>query len=218
MKKHTIYIADDHTLFRKGMVRLLQSFDTVGLVKDAENGKDLIKLVKEEEPDLVLMDLEMPVMDGKVASEHLLNKYEDVKIVVLSMHGSENLVYEMLQLGVHSYLLKNAEPEEVRKAIDAVINNDFYYNRLMREVIKKSENGQLREKSTANVLDLSPREREIIVMICHELTMKEIGERLDLSERTVEKHRQNILQKLKVKNAVGIVKYAFEHNLFAAIQ
>jgi two-component system, NarL family, response regulator DegU len=217
MEKYKIYIADDHTLFRKGMVRLLQSFDNVALVKDAENGKELIKLVKEEEPHLVLMDLEMPIMDGKTASEYLLGKYEDLKIVVLSMHGSENLVYQMLQLGIHSYLLKNAEPEEVRKAIDAVINNDFYYNRLMREVIKKAEQGLLRQKSTIGLEELTPREKEIIILICHELTMREIGEKLFLSERTVEKHRQNIMQKLGVKNAVGIVKFAFENNLFSAI-
>ncbi len=207
----TIYIADDQTLFRKGMVRLLKSFSFVDTVKEAANGKEVIKLVKEEAPDVILMDYEMPVMDGKEASSYVLKHFPDVKIIMLSFHNESNHIIEMMEMGTHSYLLKSAEPEEVKKAIQAVIQNDFYNNDLvaaaMRQGLVKAAAAKPKIKS------LSDREIEVLKLTCEEFSSKEIAKKLNISDRTVQNHRASLIQKLGVRNTIGMVRFAYEHHL-----
>ena len=214
MKKgYKVYLADDHTLFRKAMVALLQTFDRVSVVKDAENGKELINLVKFEVPDVVIVDLEMPIMDGSATCEYLIARYPDVKLIVLTMHDSSKFILHMMEMGVHAFLLKNAEPDELENALYAVIENDFYHNDLVAEVLRKNVRERERlskNKAMFHQTDLTEREREILVLICQELTMKEIGLRLFLSENTVRNHRVNIMEKVGVNNIVGLVKAAYE--------
>lgn len=209
--KLTIYIADDQTLFRKGMVRLLKSFSFAEVVKDAANGKEIIKLVKKQAPDVILMDYEMPVMDGKEASAYILQHFPDVKIIMLSFHNENNHIIEMMQLGTHSYLLKNAEPEEVKKAILAVVQNDFYSNDLiaaaMREGLVKSS------VAKPKITSLTDREIEVLKLTCEELSSKEIADKLNISDRTVQNHRANLIHKLGVRNTIGLVRFAYEHHL-----
>src|SRR5690242_6142888 len=130
-RKLRIYIADDHTLFRKAMMNLIQTFEGVSVVKDAENGKDLISLIKAEQPDVAIIDLQMPVMDGAEACEKILAQFPDVKLIVLTMHDSDKYVLHMIEMGVHAFLLKNTEPEELEKAINSIIEKDFYHNDLV---------------------------------------------------------------------------------------
>src|SRR5688572_31540172 len=115
MKKFKVYIADDHTLFRKAMVNLLRTFDRVSEVKDAENGKELLTLMKYQQPDVAIVDLQMPVMDGTETCETIIAKYPDVKVIVLTMHDSEKYILHMMEMGVHAFLLKNTEPEELEQ-------------------------------------------------------------------------------------------------------
>lgn len=209
-----VFIADDHTLFRKAMVNLLQTFSRVSLVKDAENGKELLTLVKYEQPDVALIDLQMPVMDGTDTCEQLLAKYPGIKLIVLTMHDSEKYVLHMMEMGVHGYLLKNTEPDELERAIYAVYDKDFYHNDLVASVLRKS----VRDKVAANrpdftKADLSDREKEILFMICRELTIREIAGRLSLSENTVRNHRVNMMEKIGAHNTVGMVKYAYDIGL-----
>ena len=112
---YKVYIADDHTLFRKAMVTLLQTFHRVSLVKDAENGKELINLVKAEVPDVCIVDLEMPVMDGSATCEHLIAKYPDVKLIILTMHDSSKFILHMMEMGVHAFLLKMQNRKNLRR-------------------------------------------------------------------------------------------------------
>lgn len=210
---YKVYIADDHTLFRKAMVTLLQTFDRVAEVKDAENGKELINLVRTSVPDVAIVDLEMPIMDGAATCEHLIAKYPDVKLIILTMHDSNKFILHMMEMGVHAFLLKNVEPEELEKALYSVIEKDFYHNDLVASVLRK--NVKEREKVPRNKPlfqqgELTEREREILLLICQELTMKEIGQRLFLSENTVRNHRVNIMDKVGVNNIVGLVKFAYE--------
>lgn len=210
MKQLKVYIADDHTLFRKAMVNLLRSFDRIIDVKDAENGRELLTLMKYEVPDVVIVDLQMPVMDGAEASAQILQKYPDVKIIILTMHDSNKFILHMMDLGVHAFLLKNTEPDELEKAIYAVADKDFYHNELVATVLRKNVKDRTGQRPIFKTAELTDREKEILFLICQELTMKEIGQRLFLSENTVRNHRVNIMEKVGVNNIVGLVKYAYE--------
>ena len=213
-KKLKVYIADDHTLFRKAMVNLIQTFSDVAEVKDAENGKELLALMKTKVPDVAIVDLQMPVMDGAETCEAILQKYPEVKIIILTMHDSERYILHMMEMGVHAFLLKNTEPDELEEAIHSVIEKDFYHNDLVASVLRKN----VKEKKSAQrpvfiAAELSEREREIVMLVCQELTIKEIGQKLSLSENTVRNHRVNIMEKVGVNNMVGLVKYAYESGL-----
>jgi two-component system, NarL family, response regulator DegU len=211
MKQLKVYIADDHTLFRKAMVNLLRSFERITDVKDAENGKELLTLIKYEMPDVVIVDLQMPVMDGTETSTIILQKYPDVKIIILTMHDSNKFILHMMDLGVHAFLLKNTEPDELEKAIYAVADKDFYHNELVAAVLRKNvTEKRMSQRPTFELPELTEREKEVLLLICQELTMKEIGQRLFLSENTVRNHRVNIMEKVGVNNIVGLVKYAYD--------
>lgn len=215
MKKEIkVFIADDHTLFRKAMVSLIQTFNRVSVVKDAENGKELLNLMKYESPNVALIDLQMPVLDGADTCEQILTKYATTKLIVLTMHDSEKYILHMIEMGVHGFLLKNSEPDELERAIYSVYDNDFYHNDLVSSALRKN----VREKFTANRPDfakpaLSDREKEVLIMICRELTIREIAERLSLSENTIRNHRVSIMEKAQARNTVGMVKYAYEIGL-----
>jgi DNA-binding NarL/FixJ family response regulator len=211
MKQLKVYIADDHTLFRKAMVNLLRSFERVVDVKDAENGKELLTLIKYEVPDVVIVDLQMPVMDGAEASSQIIQKYPDLKIIILTMHDSNKFILHMMELGVHAFLLKNTEPDELEKAIYAVADKDFYHNELVASVLRKNvKDKKSGQRPLFQQAELTEREKEILLLICQELTMKEIGQRLFLSENTVRNHRVNIMEKVGVNNIVGLVKFAYD--------
>ena len=209
-----VYIADDHTLFRKAMVNLLLTFERVTDVRDAENGKELLALIKNSPPDVAIVDLQMPIMDGAETCENIINKYPDVKIIVLTMHDSGKFILQMMEMGVHAFLLKSSEPEELKKAIYSVVEKDFYHNDLVAAALRKNvKEKKARPKHMFDSVELTEREREILLLICQELTMKEIGQRLFLSENTVRNHRVNIMEKIKVNNIVGLVKYAYDSGL-----
>ncbi|HNP19213.1 MAG TPA: response regulator transcription factor [Fulvivirga sp.] len=212
-----VYIADDQTLFRKGMSRLVRSFPNVAEVKEAENGKKMLELVSEQPPDVILMDLDMPVMDGVEATEKILAKYPNVKIIILTMHDNKQSIYYLMEIGAHAFLLKNTDPEEVKAAIESVIKKDFYQNDLVVDALRKGTIEQRKQKQNRpifhNSVALSEREKEVVMLICRELTMKEIAEKISLSEKTIQNHRARIMEKLGVRNTVGLVKYAFESGL-----
>lgn len=214
MRKFKVYIADDHTLFRKAMVNLMKTFERVDLVKDAENGRDLLTLMKAGLPDVAIVDLQMPVMDGAETAEAITAKYPEVKIIILTMHDSEKFILHMMEMGVHAFLLKNTEPEELEKAIYAVMEKDFYHNDLVATVLRKNmKEKRAGQRPFFRQGDLTDREKEILTLTCHELTIKEIGQKLSLSENTVRNHRVNIMEKIGVNNTVGLVKYAYEVGL-----
>jgi two-component system, NarL family, response regulator DegU len=214
MKKLKLFIADDHTIFRKAMVNMLQGFERVEEVKDAENGKELLELMKFELPDVAIIDLQMPVMDGVEASKKIISKYPKVKIVILTMVDSEQYIIHMVEMGVHAFLLKNTDPDELETAIYSVFDNDYYNNEIVTNALRKNTKAKS-IFSSLNRSEISEREKEVIALICQELTNKEIAENLNLSERTIENHRYRIMEKLGIKNTVGLVKYALETKLIS---
>ncbi|MCZ8353836.1 MAG: response regulator transcription factor [Cyclobacteriaceae bacterium] len=212
-KSLVVYVADDHTLFRKAIAGLLLSFARVKEVKDAENGKELIQLVKEKEPDVVLLDLKMPVMDGSETCEILYQKFPNVKVIILSMHDSDRYVLHLMDIGARAFLFKNVEPKELETAIYSVVDKDFYHNEIVSSILKKQKVFPDNNFYFRKEVSLTDREVEIIKLICQEYSTKEIGTRLSISERTVENHRAKVMEKIEVKNVVGIVRYAYEHNI-----
>lgn len=213
-KKIKVYIADDHTLFRKGIVKLLSAFERVGEVRDFENGKELYAVVRVDPPDVAIVDLQMPIMDGAETCGLILTRFPQVKLIVLSMHDDEKYITHMIEMGVHGFLLKNADPFELERAIYAVVEDDFYQNDLINAVLRaKLKENRPSRRPVFESVDLSEREKEILHLICMELTIREIGMRLSLSENTVRNHRVKMMDKIGVRNTVGLVKYAFQSGL-----
>lgn len=213
-KKLKVYIADDHTLFRKAMVQLIQGFDCVGEVKDAENGRELLTLIKYDVPDIAIVDLEMPVMNGTDTCEAILKKFPEVKIIILTMHDSHRYILHMMELGVHAYLMKNTEPEELQKAMISIVEKDFYHNDLVAAVLRRNVKEKKQGVRPAfELAGLSDREKEVLLLACQELSTKEIAEKLSITESTVKNHKANIMAKVKVSTTVGLVKYAYESGL-----
>ncbi|HEU5290583.1 MAG TPA: response regulator transcription factor [Cyclobacteriaceae bacterium] len=205
-----VYIADDHTFVRKGMIRLLNTFKRLGELKEAADGKELIELVQISEPDAVILDLEMPRLNGFDTARHLLEHYPDVKILILTMHTEEVFILNLMELGVHGFLNKNAEPEEVEKALYSIMDKDFYRNDIVNQALRK---GIKRTPQITTTSRLSAREMEVLMLICQELTPSEISARLKISEKTFFNHRTNILTKTAVRGNVGLVKYAYQHGM-----
>ncbi|NOT75126.1 MAG: response regulator transcription factor [Cyclobacteriaceae bacterium] len=215
MHKINLLIADDHRLFRKAMVRLLKTFDRIGEVWEAENGKECIEMVGQHPVQVLLLDLEMPRMNGVEAAETLIAKYPDLKIIVLTMHDSEKYMIHMLEMGVHSFLLKNAEPEELMDAIVSVMEKDFYHSEKLSKLLTKNLKEKLRKKrpSFKKTVNLTEREREILELICRERTTKEISQQLSISEGTINVHKHNLQIKLGVKSVIGLIRFAYESGI-----
>jgi two-component system, NarL family, response regulator DegU len=207
LNKLVIYLADDHTLFRKGLIKLLSTFEHVGEIKEASNGRELMKLVADGRPDVVLVDLHMPVMDGEEVCRTMESKYPDVKVIMLTMEDSEEYIQHLISLGAHAYISKSAPPEEVERAIDFVVEHDFYHNTLVTQALRNftRQIGRTRKEMP----QFTDREIVIIQLICDEYTMKQIAKRLNISDKTVQNHRAAIMDKMSVKNTAGLVKFAF---------
>jgi two-component system response regulator DegU len=214
-KKIKVYLADEHLLFRKGMIGLLQTFNRVGEIKEAGNGRELIKIIQDSVPDIVLLDMNMPVMDGIEACRFLECKYPKIKIIVLSIEENEKYADMMIGLGAHGFLNKNSCPSEVEKAMYAVIDHDFYHNEIVNRGLRAGAKDRNRiSMKRANALLLTDREIEIIRLTCEEKTMKQISRELKISERTVHNHRAKIQTKIGVSNVAGLVKYAIQKEIF----
>lgn len=209
-----LIIADDHEIFRDGLALMLSKQPDIRLVGQAGTGRQLLDLVAELKPDVVMTDIKMPVMDGIEATRSLLELYPELKIIALSMFDEENLIVDMLEAGAKGYLLKNADKQEILDAIQSVYEEKTYYCRhtsaKLISLISKSKFNPYKKKE---VLTFTDRETEIIKLICQQLTAQEIADKVFLSKRTVEGHRTKILEKMNVKNTAGVVIYALKHRI-----
>lgn len=209
-----LIIADDHEIFRDGFKLMLTKYPEIILVGEAVNGKELVDLAVKLKPDVIITDIKMPVMDGIDATKRIIEQFPDMGIIGLSMFDDDELIIEMLEAGAKGYLIKNAGKEQITEAIRTVYNNDPYYckttSHKLTNMIAKSRFNPYKKAAKA---EFSEREKEIIELICRELTNKEIGDKLFLSVRTVEGHRLKILEKMNVKNTVGLVVYAIKNEL-----
>jgi DNA-binding NarL/FixJ family response regulator len=210
-----IAIIDDHTMFRKGMIKLINLFPGYTVLFDASNGKDFIaQLNPKMLPDIVLMDISMPEMDGFVTAEWLRNNYPEVNTLALSTMDSEAAIIKMIKSGAKGYVLKDAEPEELKLAFDEVMSQGYFYNELITRKVLKSV-GELVDgkNSTSLFVKLNDRETDFLKYTCTELTYKEIADKMFVSPRTIDGYRDDLFEKLNVKTRVGLVMYAIKNNL-----
>jgi len=214
MNRINVYIADDHPIVRQGMVRLLSTFHRVSTIKEAANGKELLELLAVELVDAVIMDVEMPVMGGIEAAKVIAQRYPQVKILMLTLHTEEVFVSRLLNLGVNGFLSKSTEPQELERALYAIVDNDFYKN----SIVENSRVKNYHDVNENHPIKLSTREIEILILICQDLTPGEISTRLQISEKTFFNHRANILNKTGARGNVGLVRIAMQRGWLNAIQ
>lgn len=207
-------IADDHKIFRQGLAYALSDDPGLKMAGEVENGIELMKLLEQQQPDVVLLDFKMPGMDGIEATQKMHANYPQVKILILTGHDDEHLVVHLLESGAHGYLLKNSEPEEIKKAIHWVYENDHYFNHQVSNILLKTLTGKSAAKPKEPV-KLTDRETEVLKMICEELTTTEIAAKLFLSPRTVDGIRTTMIEKTGVRNTAGLVLFAVKTGLCA---
>ncbi|WP_342328091.1 response regulator transcription factor [Pedobacter sp. FW305-3-2-15-E-R2A2] len=207
-------IADDHKIFREGLKFTLEDYTQLDLIIEATNGKDLIAQITNNKPDVILMDIKMPEMDGMQAITYIRQHFSDVKILVLSMHNEDKYILNAMRLGASGYLSKNAEPEEILEAIVNVHTKGFYFNDDLSATMAKELLGinfmhRLQEKDAR----LNEREIEVLKLICEEYCNTEIADKLFLSVRTVEGYRTRLFEKVGSKNIAGLVIYAVKSGI-----
>ncbi|HPF50734.1 MAG TPA: response regulator transcription factor [Draconibacterium sp.] len=210
--KIRIVVADDHQLFREGLVNLLENDDAIEVIGEAKNGNEAIEKVYELKPDILLTDIAMPEMNGMEATRQLKKKHPELKIVALSMHSDKQFVKGMLEAGTDAYLLKNCTHQQLLEAVHSVYNGKKYLSEDITElVISGYLDGP--NASDDNYAELSEREKEIFILLAEGVSTREIGDKLFISVKTVGTHKQNILEKLGLKNNSDIVKYALKKGL-----
>lgn len=214
MSKIKVAIADDYRIFREGLKVSLSQDEKMEMLFEVDNGEDLLKNVENNKPDVIIMDLKMPIMDGMEATQQLRKKYQDIKIVVVSMYDDDKFIIHLMEMGANGYLFKNAEPDEIRKAIHAVYENGYYFNDIVNKALLKKLvlKGNIKPSFNQNV-ELTERELQVLKLICEEKTASEIGKEIFLSPRSVEGIRQRLIEKVGVRNSAGLVMFAVKSGI-----
>ena len=209
MEKIKTIIVDDHPLVRMGIKMELASTDNISVIGEASSGLELLKLLENTTPDIVLLDILMPEMSGIEAAKILKEKHSDIKILIISAESTEETITALIGLGVEGFISKNAKPNEIAKAITSIINGDNYYGDGFSNLLYKINNAKLDE----NTIELTSRENEIVQLLCDGLSAKEIAAKLFITHRTVELHKENIFKKLGFRNSIELVKYAIKNKI-----
>jgi two-component system response regulator DegU len=218
MKTVKIVLVDDHTIVRDGIKSTLKDQKNFKIIGEAGNGKEAVELVKKTEPDVVIMDISMPDMNGIEATDIISKKFPHSKVIVLSMHDDETYILKSVEAGAYGYLLKDVDKNEFVRAINAVNQGDKYFNTSISSVLVSGYLNRIKSigsssNQSSDEYDLTKREKGILKMITDGKNNREIADGLGISIRTIETHRANIMKKLKVKNAIELVKVAIEDKI-----
>ena len=210
-----IAIIDDHVLFRKGLMALINMFPGHTVIMDSSNGKEFTERIREEDlPDIILMDINMPEMDGYATTEWLKEKYPQIKVLALSTMEAETAIIKMIKSGAKGYVLKDADPEELKLAFDEVLSRGYFYNDIVSRKILNAVTQLIDPgNTTGTFVKLTDREITFLKFCCSELTYKEIADKMILSVRTIEGYRDSLCEKLDVKTRVGLAMYAVKNGI-----
>lgn len=211
-----ILLADDHKIVRDGIKLMLEPQAGIDVVAEAENGKEVLKKLENQMVDLIVMDINMPEMDGITATRSIKEKYPDLKILALTMSNDDLHIRQMIQAGASGYIMKSAGRNELKEAILTIMDGKHYFSdeatqSIMMDLVKGKG-----KSSSPDPIHITDRELEILELIVKEFTNQEIAEKLYISSRTVDAHRRNLLQKTGARNTAGLVKYAFQHNIVSS--
>ncbi|HXB39638.1 MAG TPA: response regulator transcription factor [Bacteroidia bacterium] len=208
-----ISIVDDHPAFRKGLISLLEELPHFKLFSEANNGKEFIHSMNGDFPNIVLLDLEMPEMDGIETTKYLKQHFPQIKILIITMHNDESWAMELMKVGIHGFLVKNSSLEEISNAITSVMSLGYYLNEFITyETLKNLVNGKFIKPKFKQAL-LNETEQRIICMMCKQYISKEIAEVLSLNIRTIDFHRKQIIRKINARNSNGVIVYGLENGL-----
>lgn len=209
-----VAIADDHKIFRKGVIVSLRHYSNIKFVLEAENGQELLDGIELARPDVVLMDLRMPVKDGIETTKYISEHYPNIAVLVLTMHEDERFVIHLMENGANGYLLKSTDPVEIKKAISDVVDKGYYLNNFVNRIlIKKAQNKNKNIPSFNKEFELTDKEKDVLTYICMEFTSQQIGEKMGISGRTVESIKERLMERFGSKNTAGLVFFAVKNHL-----
>ncbi len=218
VKQTKIIIADDHQILIDGLMTIFENKDEFEVIAQARNGKEALDLVERLSPDLIMMDLDMPVMNGMVAAKSIKNRFPKTKVIILSLHAEKSVIKHMIQIGVDAYLIKNSDKSELLTAVKEVASGKKYFSSDVTLALSSLSENTTPLVNTSSMLQeklslLSERETEILKLIAKGFTNKEIGEQIHLSFRTVDVHRANLMRKLEITKVTGLVRFALKTGL-----
>lgn len=208
-----ILLVDDHSITREGLCVLLEKKPNFTVIKQAENGRAAVKLARQHKPDVIVMDINMPDLNGIDATRQILAELPDVKIIALSMYSDRSYIKGMLQAGASGYLLKNCAFDELAKAIETVYNNQTYLSPKISEIVRQEFVKLMKSGDNSATELLTDREREVLQMIAEGYKTKEIADRIHVSVKTVEARRRQIMEKLNIDSVAGLTKFAIREGI-----
>jgi DNA-binding NarL/FixJ family response regulator len=208
-----VAIADDHALFRAGVKTALLGKKDVELIAEADNGMQLLNLLKHVEPDVILLDIQMPIMDGIQTLPEIRKLYPQVKVIILSMHNDHSMISKLMEIGANSYLTKNSDSETIYQAIKTCYEQEFFFNELTNKALLSGLRTKRTEPNSPQDINLSEKEVTILKLMCEEKTTKEIADIVEISPRTVEAIRDKLKTKTGAKSMAGLVMYALKSGI-----
>jgi DNA-binding NarL/FixJ family response regulator len=213
-----VAIADDHKIFRKGVILSLRPYTNIRFVLEADHGQQLLDglqdISTDDKPDVILMDLRMPMKDGIETTKLVAKQFPQIHIIALTMFEDERFVSHMMEIGANGYLLKSADPAEIKRAIMEVMSKGYYLNNFVNRILLKKSHSKTKSIPTLNnEITLNDRERDVIKYICMEFTAQEIAQKLEVSPRTVEAIKDRLMERFGAKNTAGLVFFAVKNNL-----
>ncbi len=212
--KIKVLITDDHAIFRAGIKSTLSHYPDIELMGEAENGMQLLNMVKFLEPDVILLDIQMPIMDGIATLPEIKKMLPDVKIIMLTMNDDVSMISRLMEIGANSYLTKNSDSATIYEAIKTVHTNEFYFNEYTNKAMLNGLRAKrIHENSTADEAELSEKELQVLKLMCDEKSTKEIAEIVEISPRTVEAIRDRLKLKTGAKTTAGLILYAVKHRI-----